>query len=333
MSFWLNKQVLVTGATGFLGFWLTQKLIASGASVIAFIRDHNTQSELYRSGLVKEISVVTGCLENCYDLERTLTDYNIDTIFHLGAQTLVGAAAKAPLLTFEANIRGTYHLLEACRRYPGALERIVIASSDKAYGSSPILPYTENMSLQGQFPYDVSKSCCDLISKCYAHTYGLPISIARCGNLFGGGDLNWSRLIPGTIRSLLTAQSPVLRSDGTFIRDYLYIADAVDAYLCLAEKMSQQGVVGEAFNFAPSRPYSVLEIVHLLQDILECPHIEPIIQNGARCEIKEQYLTSKKAEGKLGWTAKYEMDVALEETVVWYREFLSKKTRQSYALC
>lgn len=333
MSFWCNKNVLVTGATGFLGYWLTKKLVSSGATVTALIRDSNPQSEIFRSGLIEKVSVVNGRLESCSDLERALVEYSIDTVFHLGAQTLVGQARQAPLFTFESNVRGTYNLLEACLRQIASVQRIIIASSDKAYGSSSILPYTEHMPLNGLFPYDVSKSCCDLIAQSYAHTYGLPIAIARCGNLFGGGDLNWSRLIPGTIRDLLWQKPPIIRSDGTFIRDYLYIADAVSAYLCLAENLLKTGIRGESFNFAPSRPYSVLEVVRLLQDILDCQHIQPVVNNTALCEIKEQFLSSKKAKERLGWNAQYEMSQALKETVEWYRDYLAVGQKEDYALC
>jgi len=325
MKFWSDKRVFITGATGFVGFWLTRKLVEENARVVVLVRDHDPQSELYRSGLIHQIAVVSGALESLDTLERALCEYEIDTVFHLAAQTIVGTAKKAPLITFEANIRGTYHLLEACRRHDDSIKRIVIASSDKAYGSSAVLPYTENMPLMGAFPYDVSKACCDLIAQSYFHTYDLPLKIARCGNIFGGGDLNWSRIIPGTIRSLLKNEPPIIRSDGTFIRDYIYVKDVVMAYLLLAEKITGQG---EGFNFAPSKPHTVLEVVHTLQKKLGI-YLEPLILNQAKAEIKDQYLTSKKAKTQLGWSAHYSLEEGLEETVEWYRTYLSKE----YAYC
>ncbi len=322
MAFWSDKKVLVTGATGLVGFWLVKRLVKEGAHVVVLVRDHDPQSALYRSELIQQVSVVSGALENYETLERALTEYEIDTLFHLGAQTIVGTAKKSPLITFEANIRGTYHLLEACRRQRCTMKRIVIASSDKAYGTSNLLPYTENMPLEGRFPYDVSKSCCDLLAQSYFHTYRLPITIARCGNIFGGGDLNWSRIIPGTIRSLLHNTPPVIRSDGTFIRDYIYIQDVVSAYLLLAEKTPMDGVIGEGFNFAPSRPYTVLSIVHIIQKLMQASHLVPTILNHAQGEIKDQYLTSKKAEERLGWTPRYSLEEGLQETIEWYTQYL-----------
>lgn len=331
MEFWSEKRVFITGATGFVGYWLTRKLIEEKAHVVALVRDVDPQSELYRSGLIDQITVVSGALESYDTLERALCEYEIDTVFHLAAQTIVGTARKAPLITFEANIRGTYHLLEACRRQLTTVKRIVIASSDKAYGTSAVLPYTENMPLMGAFPYDVSKSCCDLIAQSYFHTYGLPLTIARCGNIFGGGDLNWSRIIPGTIRSLLQNEAPQVRSDGTFIRDYIFVKDVVDAYLLLAQKAAANGVAGQGFNFAPSKPHTVLEIIRALQKVMGCPHLEPRILNQAQSEIKDQFLTSKRAEERLGWFPRYSFERALEETITWYQTYLTRN--QNYALC
>ncbi len=333
MKFWSEKRVFITGATGFVGHWLTRKLVEENAHVVALVRDVDPQSELYRSGLIDQVTVVSGALESYDTLERALCEYEIDTVFHLAAQTIVGTARKAPLITFEANIRGTYHLLEACRRQLSTVKRIVIASSDKAYGTSAVLPYTENMPLMGAFPYDVSKSCCDLIAQSYFHTYGLPLTIARCGNIFGGGDLNWSRIIPGTIRSLLQNEAPIVRSDGTFIRDYIYVKDVVDAYLLLAQKAAVNGVMGQGFNFAPSKPHTVLEIIRSLQKMMGCPHLEPRILNLAQAEIKDQFLTSKRAEERLGWSPRYTFEEGLEETVEWYKTYLNHQRNWNYELC
>jgi len=331
MSFWSEKPVFITGATGFVGYWLTQKLVEKGAFVVALVRDHDPRCELYRSGLVDRISVVSGSLESYETLERALSEYEIETVFHLAAQTIVGTAKKAPLITFEANIRGTYHLLEACRRQRATVQSIVVASSDKAYGTSAVLPYTENMPLVGSYPYDVSKSCCDLITQSYFHTYRLPITIARCGNIFGGGDMNWSRLIPGTIKSLLKGESPIVRSDGTFIRDYIYVKDVVEAYITLAENAHKQGIQGEGFNFAPSKPHTVLEIIYSLQKLMNCTHLAPVIQNQASGEIKDQFLNSQRAQDRLQWFPSYTFEEGLRETIEWYQTYLN--SQNAYAPC
>jgi CDP-glucose 4,6-dehydratase len=246
----------------------------------------------------------------------------------LGAQTIVGAALKDPLETFESNIRGTYLLLEACRAAQGNVRRIVIASSDKAYGTSPLLPYTENMPLRGLHPYDVSKSCTDLLSLSYFHTFQLPIVVGRCGNIFGGGDLNWSRIVPGTIQSFLNEESPLIRSDGTLTRDYLFVEDAVDAYLKMAEKSSEKGVMGEAFNFGPNRPYSVLEMVAMIQKLMDVPHLEPKVLGIAKAEIAHQFLSSEKAKKILQWEPSFSIESALAQTIEWYRKFFSKTRKQ-----
>lgn len=251
-NFWKERKVLVTGATGIVGSWLVKELCGLGAQVVAFVRDSDPQSEFFRSGDYRRVSVVNGMLEDFWAVERSINDHEINTIFHLAAQPIVGVAHRMPLQTFEANVRGTYHLMEACRLHHRKVERVVVASSDKAYGEQPQLPYTEDMPLQGKFPYEVSKSCADLITQSYFHTYGVPVSVARCGNIYGGGDLNWSRIIPGTIRAFLQRESPVIRSDGKYVRDYLYVKDVVNGYLCMAEQMEKKEVKGHAFNFSPA---------------------------------------------------------------------------------
>jgi len=321
MSGWDGRNVLVTGATGLVGSWLVPRLLAEGGRVSVLVRDWDPESDLIRSGCVERCRVVTGRLEEVSDLERALVDHEIDSVFHLGAQTLVGPAVRSPLATFEANVRGTYHLLEACRRQDGALKRILVASSDKAYGTSSVLPYTEEMPLLGEHPYDVSKSCMDLLSRCYAITYGLPVVIARCGNIFGGGDLNWSRIVPGTIRSALRGENPVLRSDGTYVRDYLYVEDVVDAYLLLAESADRDGVRGEAFNFSPTRPLTVLQITDAILTILGRGELKPVVLAQARAEILNQYLDCGKARRVLGWTPTRSLEDGLHATVAWYRAF------------
>jgi CDP-glucose 4,6-dehydratase len=324
-SFWNGRRALVTGATGTVGSWLVKDLLALGARVVALVRDADPQSELYRSGDINRISVVNGRLESYDDLERAINEHETDVVFHLGAQTIVGTAHRSPLATFEANIRGTYNLLEACRVHRRLVERVVVASSDKAYGTQPVLPYTEDMSLTGEQPYEVSKSCTDLLSRSYFLTYGLPVTVARCGNIFGGGDLNWSRIIPGTVRSYLRGERPIIRSDGTFIRDYIYVRDVSQAYLLLAEK-THDGNAGEAFNFSPERALNVLELVGEIQRLMGHEDLEPDIRASAQGEIHSQYLNSSKAAERLGWAPRYSLDAGLNETIEWYRQFFAEPT-------
>lgn len=255
MSFWKNRNVFVTGATGLLGSWLMKELLKLRVNVICLIRDWVPGSKLVNSGLMERTNIVRGELEDYTVVLRALNEYEVDTVFHLGAQTIVGTASRSPLSTFEANIRGTWNLMEACRLCSKLVERVVVASSDKAYGAHDQLPYMEDTPLQGRFPYDVSKSCADLISFSYFHTYRTPIAVTRCGNLFGGGDLNFNRLIPGTIRSTLQDEAPIIRSDGKFIRGYFYVQDAVNAYLQMAENLPDERFVGQAFNFGNETPY------------------------------------------------------------------------------
>jgi len=290
--------------------------------VVALIRDWDPQSELIRSGTVRDISVVSGCLEDFSAVERSVNEHETDTVFHLGAQAIVGTALRNPLATFEANVRGTYNVLEACREHSGIVRSVVVASSDKAYGDSEVLPYTEDMPVAGSHPYDVSKSCTDLISQSYSHTYGLPVVIARCGNIYGGGDLNWSRIVPGTIRSLLAGNSPIIRSNGKYIRDYVYVQDAVDAYVALALNAGRDDVKGQAFNFGPEKPRTVLEVVNELRGIMACTDLEPMVLDEVRAEIRSQYLNSEKAARVLGWRAQYSLQEGLAETVDWYKGFL-----------
>jgi len=323
-NFWNNKHVLVTGATGLVGYWLVKALIEKNARVIVLIRDIDPQSELYRTNLVNKTTVVTGALEDYFAIERAINEYEVDTVFHLGAQTIVGTALRNPLPTFEANIRGSYNLLEACRQHKSLVKRIVIASSDKAYGSSPQLPYTEDMPLQGEHPYDVSKSCTDLLATSYARTYELPVTIARCGNIFGGGDLNWSRIVPGTIRNLLQEMPPDIRSNGLFTRDYIYIQDVVHAYLTLAKESHKEEIRGHGFNFGPNRPYNVLEVVNAIQLLMNKKSLQPRILNQAKAEIKDQTLCSKKAGKLLGWKPIYTLEQGLQDTIKWYQEYLRK---------
>ncbi len=323
MNFWNQKKILITGATGLVGSSLTKSLLNQNAFVVALIRGSNPQSEFFHSGNFQKASLVHGSLEDYSSIERAINQYEIDTVFHLGAQTIVGAAYRNPFSTFEANIRGTYNLLEACRHHQKLVKRIVIASSDKAYGSSPSLPYLETMPLNGIHPYDVSKSCVDLISATYHHTYSLPIGIARCGNIYGEGDLNWSRLIPGTIRSFHFDQQPIIRSDGMFTRDYIYVEDVANAYLCLGEHLQRPEIQGQAFNFGLDSPFTVLQIVQAIQRLMNCSQLTPKILNQASAEIRDQSLNSKKAKELLGWKHCYSLEEGLLKTIEWYKNRLN----------
>ena len=320
-DFWRDRPVFVTGGTGLLGGWLVQELLARGAAVVGLVRDWLPQSRLFREGLERQAALVSGAVEDFPLLERTLNEYEIDTVFHLAAQTIVGIANRNPRSTFETNIRGTWNLLEACRRVP-TVKRIIIASSDKAYGTQPELPYTEASPLQGQHPYDVSKSCADLIASTYFNTYQLPVCITRCGNLYGGGDLNFNRLIPGTIRWLWQGDRPIIRSDGRFIRDYFYVKDAVLAYLELAEQLERPEVVGQAFNFSNESQDTVLAVVEKIRQVMGLQDLEPLILNEVQHEIPHQYLAAARARQILGWQPRYDLQQGLVETVAWYRAYL-----------
>jgi CDP-glucose 4,6-dehydratase len=320
MNFWKDRNVFITGCTGLLGSHLTQMLSDQKANVVGLVRDQVPKSNLIQTGIYEKINVVRGPVEDFFTMERALNEYEIDTVFHLAAQTIVGIANRNPLSTFESNIKGTWCLLEACRRVP-TVKRIVVASSDKAYGEQEKLPYDETSPLQGSHPYDVSKSCADLIAHTYYNTYQLPVCITRCGNFYGPGDLNFNRIIPGTIRSVLNNEPPVIRSDGTFIRDYLYVKDAALAYMHLAEKMETK-VHGEAFNFSNELQVSVLDLTRKILKLMGREELQPLILNQAENEIKHQYLSAKKARELLGWKPSYNLDEALKETIEWYTKFL-----------
>jgi CDP-glucose 4,6-dehydratase len=321
-SFWRDRRVFVTGGTGLLGGWLIQRLVEFEADVVALVRDWVPGSRLIGLGLEKRVNVVRGDVRDQVTLERVLGEYEVDTVLHLAAQTIVGIANRNPVSTFETNIAGTWALLEAVRRSP-LVKAVVIASSDKAYGSARTLPYVETTPMMGEHPYDVSKSCADLIAQCYAKTWNVPVAITRCGNFFGGGDLNWNRVVPGTIRSIIRGERPIVRSDGKFIRDYIYVEDAVDSYLHLAEALRRDPkFAGEAFNFAAGRPLSVLEVVDAIRAEMKSD-LEPVILNEASNEIREQYLDSSKAQTQLNWQARFGFEEGLPRTVEWYRKHLS----------
>jgi len=322
-SFWSDKRVFITGITGFVGYWLAEQVLKNGATVVGLVRDCVPQSNFSRCGLGDRITTVAGELEDYSLLERTLNEYDIDTVFHLGAQTQVGVGNRSPLATFETNIRGSWNLLEACRVHTSLVKRVVVASSDKAYGDQPTLPYTEDAPLQGSHPYDVSKSCTDLLASTYFNTYGLPVCITRCGNIYGPGDTNLSRLIPGIITWVLKDEPIVIRSDGTLVRDYFYVRDTVDAYVTLAENMEAKSVLGEAFNFSSGLRINVLEMTKKILAVMNKPDHSVQVLNEARGEIKDQYLSSEKAAKLLGWHSAFGLDEALAETVTYYKTLLA----------
>jgi CDP-glucose 4,6-dehydratase len=321
-GFWQDRRVFVTGCTGLVGSWTVRALLERGAHVVGLVRDQVAGSELHRSGLSGRIDVVRGDLADYALLERALAEYEVQTVLHLAAQTIVGIANRSPLSTFETNIKGTWCLLEAARRC-GHGPQVVVASSDKAYGDQPVLPYTEDAPLQGRHPYDASKSCTDILALTYHHTYRLPVCVTRCGNFYGGGDLNWNRIVPGTIRSVLRGERPVLRSDGSCVRDYFYVKDGAAAYLHLAECMARQPeVLGQAFNFSTEIQVSVLEMVDRILRRMGSA-LAPDVRAEAKNEIQHQYLSAAKARRMLAWAPRWSLDEALSETISWYREFLA----------
>lgn len=323
-SFWQRRSVFVTGATGLLGSWLSERLVGLGAEVTCLVRDWVPASRLVQLRAVDRMNLVRGELEDLPLLTRAINEYEVDSVFHLGAQTIVGTAKRSALSTFEANVRGTWNLLEACRECAGRVERVVVASSDKAYGEHADLPYTEEAPLQGRYPYDASKSAADLIALSYFHSFEVPVAVTRCGNLFGGGDLNFNRLIPGTIRSALEGAAPVVRSDGHYVRDYFYVRDAVDSYLALAERLPGDGFSGDAFNFGNETPLSVLSVVEAILRLMDREDLEPTILGQASHEIREQYLDCTRARERLGWAPRWSFDDAILETIPWYERWFAE---------
>ena len=323
VAFWRDRPVFVTGATGLLGGWLVRHLVDAGADVVCLVRDWVPRSEFVSSGLVDRVRLARGDVRDQETLERVLGEYEIATVMHLAAQTIVGVANRNPISTLDTNIRGTWALLEACRRTP-TIREVVIASSDKAYGDQIDLPYKEDAPVLGRHPYDVSKSCADLLAQMYAKTYRLPVCVTRCGNFYGGGDLNWNRLVPGTIRSVLRDERPVIRSDGKFTRDYIYVEDGARAYMLLAERLgARPELAGEVFNFSYERRMTVMELVETLLATMGSGLV-PDVRNEASNEIRDQYLDSAKARQVLGWTPAFGFDETLRATVDWYKEYFSR---------
>ena len=329
-SFWKDRSVFVTGGTGLLGSWLVAHLMDHGANVVCLVRDWVPQSELVRSRRIEQVKTVRGDVCDRELIERTLGEYEVEVVFHIAAQAIVGIANRNPVSTFSTNIGGTWSVLEACRRSP-KVTSVVIASSDKAYGDQERLPYDENMALQGRHPYDVSKSCADMIAQTYAATYNLPVAITRCGNFYGGGDLNWNRVVPGTVRSILRGERPVIRSDGEFVRDYFYIQDGASAYMLLAERLvSNLALRGQAFNFSNESQISVRELVELILNKMNSS-LRPEILNQASNEIRHQYLSAEKARTLLNWRPQFTLDEGLNRTIAWYRKFLDVPASMAHA--
>jgi CDP-glucose 4,6-dehydratase len=320
---WKDVNVLVTGASGFVGAWITRALTDEKANVVVLLRDEVPNSPLEYFGVRARLKgIVKGDLVDYHVVERAFNEYEIEACYHLAAQTIVGVANRAPLSTFESNIKGTWNVLEAARNSK-VLKKLVVASSDKAYGEHERLPYKEDYPLNALHPYDASKACADILARTYYNTYGLPVCVARCANIYGGGDLNFSRLVPDTIRAVLHGRNPVIRSDGTPVRDYLYIKDAVSAYLTLGEKLER--VKGEAFNFGSDVPVSVLELVQKILEISGSKDLKPVIKGKGKPkgEIERQYLSSEKALKLLGWRAKYGLEEGLRETLEWYKAYFA----------
>jgi CDP-glucose 4,6-dehydratase len=321
-SFWRDRPVFVTGATGLVGGWLVRQLVAAGADIVALVRDWVPRSELVGAGLLEQVRVVRGDVRDQETLERALGEYEITTVIHLAAQTTVGVANRNPVSTLDTNIRGTWALLEACRRSP-AVQQVVIASSDKAYGDQEVLPYQEEAPVLGRHPYDVSKSCADLVAQMYAKTYRLPVCVTRCGNFYGGGDLNWNRLVPGTIRSVIRGERPVIRSDGKFTRDYLYVEDGARAYVLLAERLAANpALAGEVFNFSYEQRMTVLELVDKILRAMDSDLV-PDVRNEASNEIRDQYLDAAKARRMLGWAPAFTLETSLRATIDWYTRYFA----------
>ena len=317
---WHDKRVLVTGIGGFVGSQLAAALADAGASVVGILRDSRGDRRLDLFNLAGRVELIHGSITDYQVVERAFNEYEVQVCFHLAAQAIVGVANRSPLSTFESNIRGTWTLLEAARN-SAFLESFVFASTDKVYGDQPVLPYTEDAPLAAVYPYDASKLCAETLARSYAVSHDLPLAIVRCANIYGPGDLNWSRIVPGTVRSMLNGEAPVIRSDGTLERDYMYVSDAVGAYMTLAQNVARSDVRGQAFNFGLGRGYSVLEIVREILSHAESP-LEPQVLGQNRGEISRQWLSSEKAERVLGWRPAVTLEEGIRRSVRWYRDVL-----------
>lgn len=332
-SFFRERNILVTGASGLLGSWLSERLVDLGANVVALVRDFVPTSRIFATfsnrpeTIAQRMIVVNGDVREREVIERIMGEHEVETVFHLAAQTIVGIANANPLSTFETNIAGAWNVFEAARRSP-RVKRVIFASSDKAYGSHDTLPYTESMALRGEHPYDVSKSCADLIARTYFKTYRLPIAITRCANLYGGGDMNWNRLVPGVIRDVIAGRRPVIRSDGTLIRDYLYVEDAVDAYLNLAKTMDNSEIHGESFNISSSTQLTVLEMTRTILERMGSS-LSADVRGEASNEIQHQYLDAEKARRLLNIRPRHGLVEGLDRTIAWYRDHHARSIQRA----
>lgn len=322
-DFWLLKNTLVTGASGFLGGYVVEELVSKGANVIAIVRDQVPKSRLFFEKIDQNITIVRGDIEDYFFVRRVLNEYEISSVFHLAAQTIVPIANRFPIATFDSNVKGTWNLLEACRDAE-LVKEVIVASSDKAYGAKDKLPYYETDPLNAKHPYDLSKAFTDLLAQSYFETYGLATGITRCGNLYGGGDLNFNRIVPQTIRSILFNQNPEIRSDGTFTRDYFYVEDAANSYISLAENLLKKKLQGEAFNFGTGNPVSVLDLVNKMLNISKKANLKPEIKNTAKGEIKDQYLSCEKASKILNWKPSHSLEEGLTKSYQWYKRWFQK---------
>jgi CDP-glucose 4,6-dehydratase len=322
----LENRILLTGASGFTGFRLAEYLLDAGAVVTVLLIEGELESKHIRDGLFRQARRVHGSILDFDLLVRTIADHRIDTVFHLASVAVQGAAYQRPMDSFEVNIRGTYNILESCRRNAGLVERVIVASSDKVYGDNPP-PYDESMPVEGMNPYDVSKSCADLLARSYHHSFDLPVAVARFANIYGGGDLHWSRVVPNTIRRLLQGKPPLLRvpQSGVYKRDFLYIKDLVRAYMALFHAMKTREIWGQAYNFGTGDCIPVADVVAKIQRLLGLDHIAPSIASSDNQEILHQQLLSDKAREELGWVPEYSLDEGLAETIEWYRQYFARQ--------
>ena len=327
---WRGRSVLVTGAQGFVGSWLAERLLDTGARVVVPRRDVEPESRFHSDGIEERCVIAFADLLDHQALVRILNEHDVSAVFHLAAQTIVGTANRSPLSTFETNVRGTYNLLEACRVVGGLVDLIVVASSDKAYGGHDELPYREDFALNPTYPYDVSKACTDLIARSYAHTYGLPVAVTRLANVYGGGDVNWSRIVPDTARALVRGERPVIRSDGRPERDYLYVEDAVDSYLAIAESLDREEHRGRAWNAGWGRPHAVRTVVDRLIEV-SGRGVEPDVRGAGTPagEIDRQYLDSTAIRKELGWEPRVGLNEGLRRAWEWYETRLSQPRRHA----
>jgi CDP-glucose 4,6-dehydratase len=319
--FWDGRSVFVTGCSGFLGGWLARALLDHGARVSGLVRGAAAARPLYADGLADRVSTVTGSIGDLTLLCDALAEHDVEVVFHLAAQAITSAARRDPIGTLDTNIRGTWNVLEASRR-SGSVKAFVLASSVKVYGAQPSLPFSEDAPLNGCQPYDASKIGAELISSTYHRAYELPVVITRCGNLYGGGDLHWDRIVPGTIRAASEGRRPVVRGGGTPLRDYLYVEDAIDAFLRLAQVAREPAIAGQAFNIGTGASSSELEMTEQILRAMDREDLKPEVLPASPHAIIHQSLATDKLRAATGWTATRELEDGLARTVAWYRDYL-----------